>query len=106
PATVMPPGSGRHMLRELLTTRHRRRPSGAVPVVIPGHVEPADGALHVIWYGHSSVLVEIEGRRVLFDPVWSDRCSPSSLVGPRRLHPPPVPLAELPRLDAIAISHD
>jgi L-ascorbate metabolism protein UlaG (beta-lactamase superfamily) len=43
---------------------------------------------------------------VLFDPVWSERCSPSTLVGPRRLHPVPVPIEDLPPLDVIAISHD
>ncbi|MCW2642441.1 MAG: Zn-dependent hydrolase [Dactylosporangium sp.] len=107
PAHVMPPGSKWQTLRELLTDRHKRKPSGEVPLVTPDDAEtaPADG-LHVIWYGHSSALVEIEGRRVLFDPVWSVRCSPSSRVGPRRLHPPPVPLDRLPQVDAIVISHD
>src|SRR4030095_14763848 len=66
---------------------------------------PPDG-LHITWYGHSNVLVEIEGCRMLFDPVWSERCSPSRLLGPRRLHPNPMPLTGLPRLDAVVISHD
>ena len=106
PATMMPPGGMRQTFRELIFGKQPRKPAGAVPVVTPTHPElPADG-LSVVWYGHSSALVEIEGRRVLFDPVWSDRCSPSRLVGPRRLHPVPLPLDELPRLDAIAISHD
>ncbi|NJC70479.1 Zn-dependent hydrolase [Planosporangium thailandense] len=107
PAHVMPPGSAAQTLRDLLTDRHRRRPSGAVPLVAPAVDDPppADG-LHVTWYGHSSALVEIDGRRVLFDPVWSDRCSPSPWVGPRRLHRPPVPLDRLPQVDAIVISHD
>jgi L-ascorbate metabolism protein UlaG (beta-lactamase superfamily) len=52
------------------------------------------------------VLVEIEGARVLLDPVWSDRCSPTPGIGPKRLHPMPVALADLPRVDAIVISHD
>jgi L-ascorbate metabolism protein UlaG (beta-lactamase superfamily) len=106
PATMMPPGTMRETFRELIFGKQRRQPSGAVPVVTPTHPELAPDGLSVVWYGHSSALVEIEGRRVLFDPVWSDRCSPSSLVGPRRMHPVPLPLAELPRLDAIAISHD
>jgi L-ascorbate metabolism protein UlaG (beta-lactamase superfamily) len=38
--------------------------------------------------------------------VWSDRCSPSRLAGPKRLHEPPIPLRELPPIDAIVISHD
>jgi len=43
---------------------------------------------------------------VLIDPVWSLRCSPSQSVGPKRLHPMPLALGELPTLDAIVISHD
>jgi L-ascorbate metabolism protein UlaG (beta-lactamase superfamily) len=107
PARLLPPGSGWQTFRELLFGKQKRKPTGIVPVIgaDPQPELPADG-LHVTWYGHSSALIEIEGRRILFDPVWSERCSPSSIVGPRRLHPPPVPLDRLPRLDAIVISHD
>src|SRR5262249_10852752 len=66
---------------------------------------PAD-TLAITWYGHASSLVEIDGARVLFDPIWSDRCSPSQEVGPRRLHRAPVPLESLLPVDAIVISHD
>ena len=51
-------------------------------------------------------MIEIDGYRVLADPVWSDRCSPSRAVGPRRLHPVPAPLEALPAIDAVIISHD
>lgn len=107
PAQLLPPGTGWQTFRELLFGKQKRRPTGIVPVIgaDPQPELPA-GGLHVTWYGHSSALIEIEGRRILFDPVWSERCSPSSIVGPRRLHPPPVPLDRLPRLDAIVISHD
>jgi L-ascorbate metabolism protein UlaG (beta-lactamase superfamily) len=100
---------GRTVLRQLLFGGQRRRPAGSVPLVSPGAPDPtaaSAGELNVIWYGHASVLVEIEGRRVLIDPIWSDRCSPSRLFGPRRVHPPPVPLDQLPEVDAILISHD
>jgi L-ascorbate metabolism protein UlaG (beta-lactamase superfamily) len=85
--------------------RASRTPHGPIPVVA-GPSAPATGGLHLTWYGHATTLVEIEGRRVLLDPVWSERCAPSRHVGPRRLHPVPLPLTELPRLDAILISHD
>ena len=52
------------------------------------------------------MLAEIDGYRVLTDPVWSDRCSPSGIVGPQRLHPTPIELESLPALDAVVISHD
>jgi L-ascorbate metabolism protein UlaG (beta-lactamase superfamily) len=77
-----------------------------VPLDRPGDGPAGPDALRVTWYGHSSALVEIDGGRVLFDPVWGERCSPSALVGPRRLHPPPVPLTELPPVAAVVISHD
>jgi L-ascorbate metabolism protein UlaG (beta-lactamase superfamily) len=106
PASMMPPGGLRQTFVELAFGKQKRKPSAAIPVVVPTHPElPPDG-LSIIWYGHSTALLEIEGRRVLFDPVWSDRCSPSSLVGPLRMHRVPAPVADLPRLDAIAISHD
>ncbi|MFY1660821.1 MBL fold metallo-hydrolase [Micromonospora sp. WMMD1274] len=99
---------GRNLVRELIFGKQKRRPGSPVPLLRPGAAPAADPAreLNVIWYGHASTLVEIEGRRVLLDPVWSDRCSPSGLVGPRRIHEPPVRLAELPPLDAVLISHD
>ncbi|MDG4831432.1 MBL fold metallo-hydrolase [Solwaraspora sp. WMMD1047] len=109
--------NGQRTIREFLFGGQRRRPSGPVPVVTPSApagpddrppatADAAADELAVIWYGHASALIEIEGRRVLIDPIWSDRCSPSRLVGPRRLHPVPVPLDRLPAVDAVLISHD
>jgi len=92
------------VVRGFLTDRERRKPRLPIPLVAPVAGPPQ--GLHVTWYGHSSALVEIDGERVLFDPVWSDRCSPSHLVGPRRLHEPPLEIFELPAVDAIVISHD
>ncbi|NUR90079.1 MAG: Zn-dependent hydrolase [Nonomuraea sp.] len=97
-----PPG----MLRELAKDRDSRRPSGLIPLRVPPVDEPPARGVRAIWYGHASTLVEIDGRRVLFDPVWSKRPSPSQFVGPKRHHPVPVELNELPEVDAIAISHD
>jgi L-ascorbate metabolism protein UlaG (beta-lactamase superfamily) len=98
--------TGQHTVRDLLFGGAKRKPSAAVPMVIPAAGVSAAEALHVTWYGHASALVELDGRRVLIDPVWSERCSPSSRIGPRRLHPPPVAIDELPAVDAILISHD
>lgn len=95
----------RLMVRELFADRMGRRPAAPIPLDVPDFsvdVEP----LAVTWLGHATALVEIDGYRVLTDPVWSERCSPSDAVGPRRLHPPPVGIAELPAADAIVVSHD
>jgi L-ascorbate metabolism protein UlaG (beta-lactamase superfamily) len=65
---------------------------------------PARG-LRAFWIGHASTYVEVDGIRLLLDPVFAERVSPLP-VGPRRFHPPPIALADLPRIDAVLISHD
>jgi len=67
---------------------------------------PPSTGLRITWIGHSSLLIEIDGRRILTDPVWSDRVSFTQLMGPKRFFAPPIKLTELPRLDAILLSHD
>lgn len=66
---------------------------------------PASG-LRVTWLGHSTSLVEVDGFRVLTDPTWSERASPLTWVGPRRWYAPPLALADLPKIDAVIVSHD
>lgn len=96
----------RLVLRELIAGRAEGRPASPIPLAAPEPLDGRAGGLAVRWLGHSTTLVEIDGYRVLTDPVWSDRCSPSDIVGPQRLHPPPVALDALPAVDAIVISHD
>ena len=95
--------------RRWLQGTENSQPTSALPVLFRRASEfasaPASG-LRITWLGHSTLLVELEGRRVLVDPVWSDRCSPSRFMGPKRFHPPPLALADLPPLDAVVISHD
>ncbi|MGV9315669.1 MBL fold metallo-hydrolase [Streptomyces sp. NPDC003691] len=90
-------------------SRVRRSPAGPVPVH-PGTAadlaKPPATGLRLTWMGHSTVLAELDGRRVLFDPVWGERCSPFSFAGPKRLHPAPLPLEALGPVDAVVISHD
>ncbi|MET7611953.1 MBL fold metallo-hydrolase [Streptomyces seoulensis] len=90
-------------------TRPVRAPQGTIPVhptTVADLAKPPVSGLRVTWLGHSSVLVEIDGRRVLFDPVWGERCSPFPFAGPKRLHPAPLPLAALGPVDVVVISHD
>ena len=86
-----------------------RYPTRPIPVVRRSRAEfdrpPATG-LRVTWLGHATALVEIDGARILTDPVWSERVSPSEWIGPRRFFPPPLPLEELPPIDAVVVSHD
>ncbi|MCK6549712.1 MBL fold metallo-hydrolase [Myxococcota bacterium] len=68
-------------------------------------VAPATG-LRVTWLGHSTTIVELDGLRVLTDPIWGHRASPLDWIGPERWFSPPLALEELPKLDAVVISHD
>ncbi|MEU8527348.1 MULTISPECIES: MBL fold metallo-hydrolase [Streptomyces] len=89
--------------------RVRRAPTGTIPVhptTLADLAKPPVSGLRLTWMGHSSVLAEIDGHRILFDPVWGDRCSPFDFVGPKRLHPVPLPLAAMGPVDAVVISHD
>ncbi|MET7684741.1 MBL fold metallo-hydrolase [Streptomyces sp. NPDC005423] len=89
--------------------RPLRVPEGTVPVhptAVADLAKPPATGLRLTWMGHSSVLAEIDGHRVLFDPVWGDRCSPFPFAGPKRLHPAPLPLAALGPVDVVVISHD
>jgi L-ascorbate metabolism protein UlaG (beta-lactamase superfamily) len=95
----------RRLLVRALLSRGSGRPGGPIPLATP-EARDAAGDLAASWYGHSSVLVEVDGYRVLADPVWSRRCSPSRVVGPARLHDVPVALEALPAVDAVLISHD
>lgn len=83
-----------------------REPRFSIPVdaVRPYVDAPAPG-LRVWWFGHATTVIEIDGLRVMTDPMLSDRASPLP-VGPRRFHPPPLALADLAHIDAVVVSHD
>jgi len=63
-------------------------------------------ALRVSYVGHASLLIQTHGVNLLIDPVWSERASPVSFVGPKRVNEPGIRLADLPPLDAILVSHN
>lgn len=96
----------RLILREIVGGRAATRPTAPIPLAEPQTMGSRALDLAVCWLGHATALIEIDGYRVLTDPVWNDRCSPSDVIGPQRMHPPPLRLEGLPALDAIVISHD
>jgi len=101
-------GSGISTLKEFMCGGQRRVPTGPLPVVDPREhwLRPVDSGLRATWLGHSTVLLDIDGMRVLTDPVWGERVSPLPFTGPKRFHPAPVTIEQLPPLDAVVISHD
>jgi len=62
--------------------------------------------LRVTFVNHATLLLQIAGRNILTDPVWSERVSPVSWAGPRRVRPPGIRFQDLPQIDAVLISHN
>ena len=96
------------VLGEYFFGSNQRVPPGPLPMERPHEAwrtTPSNG-LRVTWLGHSTVLLELDGYRVLTDPVFGNRASPVSFAGPKRFHAVPATLNELPQLDAILLSHD
>ena len=102
PAATMP------TMKDFICGGERRTPLRPLPATDPldGWRRPPPSGLRATWLGHSTVLIEIDGVRVLTDPVWGPRASPSRLVGPKRFQPVPVPLRAMPPLDLVIVSHD
>jgi len=102
-------GSFGKILRAYITGKQERVPKIPLgPFVTDTSVydrQPESG-LRITWMGHSSLLIEIDGKRILTDPVWGPRASFSKYVGPKRFFEAPLPLNKLPKLDAIILSHD
>lgn len=86
----------------------RRSPPGPLPLVKPHErwASRASTGFRTTWLGHSTVLLELDGRRVLTDPVFGERASPLAFAGPRRFHPVPAELGTLPPLDVVVLSHN
>jgi L-ascorbate metabolism protein UlaG (beta-lactamase superfamily) len=101
-------GSPLPLLGEYFFSDAQRRPPGPLPIddPRPGWTRPVDTGLRATWLGHSTVLLEIDGMRVLTDPVFGERASPMSFAGPRRFHEVPATIDQLPELDLVILSHD
>jgi L-ascorbate metabolism protein UlaG (beta-lactamase superfamily) len=92
---------------ELSLPERKAVPDEPLPFVSRTGAELSERSdLRVTWLGHSTLIVEVDRARFLVDPVWGERASPFDWAGPERFHAPPLPLAELPEVDAIVISHD
>ena len=107
-APGLKPGSGLQTVGEFFWGGQQRKPPAPLPSVNPlaAWQRPPETGLRATWLGHSTVLLEVDGLRVLTDPVWGERASPYNFAGPKRFQPVPVPVASLPPLDAVIISHD
>ncbi len=59
-----------------------------------------------LWIGHSTVLLHVNGKMILTDPIFSDRCSPVQFAGPKRYTNPAISIKDLPAIDIVVISHN
>jgi len=101
-------GTAAPTISEFLCGGQRRVPIAPLPAQSPlaGWAKRPETGLRATWLGHSTVLLEVDGARVLTDPVWGERASPVTFAGPKRFQPVPLPISALPELDAVIISHD
>jgi L-ascorbate metabolism protein UlaG (beta-lactamase superfamily) len=83
-----------------------KRPLGPFSTDASVYAAPAASGLRVTWFGHSGLLIEMDGVRVLVDPVWEQRASPVEWFGPKRFFQPTLKLEELPPIDVVLLSHD
>ena len=80
-------------------------PAQPLPVRVPA-LGGAGDDVRVTWLGHSTLVIEMHGKRLLVDPVFSRRCSPVAFAGPKRYSDPGTAPAELGAIDAVLITHD
>ena len=96
--------------RDVLRWRRTSRPT-PWPMFVPLTATPAPHAPKhdewvVTWIGHATFLVQTREGNFLTDPQFSERCGPFGRLGPRRVQPPALAIADLPRIDFILLTHD
>lgn len=79
-----------------------------VLVPVPQKAKPAPQVqdMTITMVGHATMLIQTAGLNILTDPVWSHRASPLAFAGPKRVTAPGIALADLPRIDAVLLSHN
>jgi L-ascorbate metabolism protein UlaG (beta-lactamase superfamily) len=95
-------------LRWQLSERGAAWPS-SFPSPFPPDRPPAgveDDSVRIAYVGHASFLIQTRGANILLDPVWSERASPISFVGPKRANPPGIAFDALPRIDWVLLTHN
>lgn len=110
-APVSPNKSSANMFKvtlDFFRGKANRTPSTSIPTITPTISTTIDESdLRVTWLGHSTCLVQIDGQTILTDPMFSDRASPLSFLGPKTFaYKPSIEFKDLPAIDAVLISHD
>ena len=74
-----------------------------VPSAIPDRIE--DG-IRATYINHATILIQVDGLNILTDPIWSERASPVTFAGPKRIRAPGIAISDLPEIDLVLISHN
>ncbi|MCB2203843.1 MBL fold metallo-hydrolase [bacterium] len=99
---------GMEAMYEMITAKNTK-PSHPLPTDFPvawGEPPADDGSYAVTWFGHSAVMLELDGKRLLLDPMLSGAASPLPIFGKRFPLETGINLKDIPPVDAVLISHD
>lgn len=105
PGGANPKGLG-GLLRWKLGSRPAKWPRSYPSPFAGAKPEPTVDHLTITMIGHATLLIQINGLNILTDPMFSERASPLSFAGPKRIAPPGVALEDLPKIDAVLVSHN
>jgi L-ascorbate metabolism protein UlaG (beta-lactamase superfamily) len=94
------------MWKRFTNTSPHMEPTKPIPVLEPENLEAEPNSDKLVKLGHSTVLIQLDGHWMITDPMFSERASPFSFVGPKRFHQPALALEDLPPISAVLISHD
>src|SRR5262245_41434557 len=103
----MPPKRFRDVLRWWLRSDRGQWPDQVPNTFVdrpPARID--GGAWRISCVGHASLLIQAAGRNILTDPIWSQRCSPVTFLGPKRVCEPGIAFDTLPPIDTVLVSHN
>lgn len=85
----------------------KNRPVDEIKTLKPELLENnKDDEFSVTWLGHSTIFLQLNGKNILIDPMFSTYSSPLQIVGPKRFTKPPIDIESLPNIDYVLITHD
>ncbi len=95
------------VMREWMFNSRQREPQSDLPVRFgQGNSSNSDTSAYITWFGHSAVLLEMEGKRILIDPMLGPASSPVRFMSKRFEYEKPIDLASIGNIDAVILSHD
>jgi L-ascorbate metabolism protein UlaG (beta-lactamase superfamily) len=95
------------MIRDMFMRKANRKPEHPLPVTKFPSLRHPYHQTNITWFGHSACMIEIDGKHLLLDPMFGDSPSPFPLFGGKRFSKVlPFSIEELPKIDAVILSHD